>query len=72
MINKQEANIILEESINFEKLRKDQLRKINTLYDNIETKQLDDQSKEIKEYVKASKNYQKEYKENIKNMELAK
>lgn len=53
--------------VDYEKLRKEQLKNFDYLYDNIDQNLLDQEAlkSEVKEYLKASKNYKKQYKENI-------
>ena len=47
--------------VDYEKLRKDQMKNLDSLYENIDSKLFDEEGlkSEVKEYMKVSKNYKK-------------
>lgn len=56
--------------VDYEKLRKDQMKNLDSLYENIDSKLFDEEGlkSEVKEYMKVSKNYKKQYKENVEKV----
>lgn len=53
--------------VDYEKIRQEQLKKLDNLYDNLDQKLMDEDllKQEVKDYMKSSKSYKQQYKENV-------
>ncbi|CDW86401.1 protein kinase domain containing protein [Stylonychia lemnae] len=52
--------------VDYDKIRQEQMKKLDSLYDNIDQKLMDEDGlkQEVKDYMKSSKSYKKQFKEN--------